>query len=152
MTTTYAAAKDEIYGALKTRWDALTLAVVGYVPEMRWHGSELPDKPDMSKYWARASIQTVIARQSGLARNVGQAQRSRYTNSGLVFVQIFAPRSDARGVELGEALAVIARDTYRGHTVRGEVSYYRARFEELPPEELAYRFNVVAEYEFDELG
>lgn len=151
MTTTYAEAKDAMFGLFASAWTAAT-AVVGYAPEVRWQGVEESAAPDMSKYWARVSKQTVVERQASLSNDVGIPGKKRYTTSGLIFAQVFAPRGDSRAQERGEALAVIARNAFRGHTAGDAVWFRNARINELPPEELALRFNVVAEYEYDELG
>jgi len=146
---TYEEAIDEIFGIFNAAWLDNSAAVVGYVPEVRWPGVEEPEKPDLSKFWARVSQQTVIEGQSSL-RNGDAGQR--YTTDGLVFVQIFCPKSDSLGMTNGRKLAIIARNSFRGNATSGQVWFRNARINELPPEENWYRFNVVAEYEYDENG
>lgn len=152
MTTTYADAIDAMFAKFRTAWIAATAAIVAYVPEVRWPGVENPALPSTDVYWARVSQQTVIERQTTLSNDVGEPGKKRYTTSGLIFVQIFCPKSDSRAMERGRALAVVARNAFRGHTASGVVWFRNAHVNELPPEELALRFNVVAEYEYDELG
>ena len=84
--TTYTEAVDQIFGIFNSDWEAGSASIVGYVPEIRWPGVEEPTKPDLTKYWARVSQQTVDDTQTGL-RNGSCGQR--YTASGLVFIQIF---------------------------------------------------------------
>ena len=51
----------------------------------------------------------------------------------------------------GRDLAEIARNSFRGKCVEGIV-FRNARINDLPSEELFYRFNVIAEYQFSELS
>lgn len=146
---TYEEAIDEIFGIFNAAWFGDSAAVVGYVPEVRWPGVEEPEKPELSKFWARVSQQTVIEGQSSLRNGDGG---QRYTTDGLVFVQIFCPKSDSLGMTNGRKLAIIARNAFRGNATSGQVWFRNARINELPPEENWYRFNVVAEYEYDENG
>lgn len=148
MTTTFSGATDEICGAFWQTWNAAeTSSLVGYVPDVRWPLVEESAEPDSSKYWARLSIQTVFEEQTALAGNDG---KRRYTASGLVFVQIFCPKSISNSGEVGRKLAEIARNAYRGKTTPNKVWFRNVRINELSPENLFYRFNVVAEFEYDE--
>lgn len=150
MTTNYSGATDEICGAFWQAWNAAeTSSLVGYVPDVRWPLVEEPETPDASKYWARLSIQTVFEEQTALAGNDG---KRRYTASGLVFVQIFCPKSVSNSGEIGRKLAEIARNAYRGKDTPNKVWFRNVRINELSPENLFYRFNVVAEFEYDEIA
>lgn len=148
MTTTYPAALDEMFALFRDAWNTGATAIVGYVPEVRWPGVEEPDKPETKKYWARVSTQTVLERQATF-RN---GDDKRYTTDGLLFVQIFCPMSDARAMERGRNLAVLARNAFRGEETSSSVWFRNARINELSPDGKAYRFNVVTEYEYDELA
>lgn len=149
MATDYVTAIDEMFSLFYEAWLAQSSDVVGYVPEVRWPGVEEPQTPDFSKYWLRVSQQTVIEEQTALA---GSDSKRRYTASGLIFVQLFCPKSEADAMENGRKLAVVARNSFRGKTTSGKVWFRNARINELTPEESAYRFNVVAEYEYDEVS
>lgn len=146
--TTYVEAIDQMFSLFYDAWLSQTTSIVGYVPEVRWHGVEKPGTPDASKYWARVSQQTVTEEQTTIADSNG---KRRYTASGLLFVQIFCPKSEVTAMENGRNLAMIARNSIRGKTTSGKVWFRNARINELDPEESAYRFNVVAEYEYDEI-
>lgn len=147
MSTTYEEAVDEIFTLINTAWLANTAAIVGYVPEMRWPGVEEPDKPDYSKHFARSSQQTVTEEQSTLKDGEGS---QRYTASGLVFIQIFCPKSEGKTMANGRKLAIVGRDSLRGKKTTGGVWFRKVRIRELEPETKWYRFNVIAEYEYDE--
>lgn len=147
--TNYEDAIDEMFGIFKTAWEANSAAVASYIPEVRWPGVEEPTTPETSKFWVRVSQQTVDEEQSSL-RNGDFVQR--YTADGVIFVQLFCPKSDAQSMTNGRKLAIIARNAFRGNATSGKVWFRNARINELPPEEKFYRFNVVAEYEYDEQG
>lgn len=149
MTTNYVEAIDEMFALANNAFAANSSAVVGYVPDIRWPGVQEVGTPDASKFWARVSQQTVIEEQTTLADESG---KRRYTASGLIFVQLFCPKADVAAMDKGRKLAVIARNAFRGKTTSGKVWFRNARINELEPEESAYRFNVVAEYEYDEIG
>jgi hypothetical protein len=147
---TYEEAVDEIFSLFNEKWiDPVegSEPIIGYVPSVQWDGVEVSATLDYAKYWARVSQQTVIEAQTTL-RNGDCGQR--YTSEGLVFVQLFLPKSDAQAMEKGRKLAIVARDVYRGKSTSGKVWFRNARINELPPEEKWYRFNIIAEYEYDE--
>lgn len=153
MTATYNQARDQIFALFKAAWDAQTTALAGYVPEVRYQGLEVGEKPDGSKHWCRISTQSVTEEQATLSTCVEEPGKSRYESSGLVFVQIFSPKSEATGYEVGQQLAQVARNAFRGKkTTPGEVWFRNVRINNISPENLLYRFNVVAEYEYDEIG
>jgi hypothetical protein len=147
--TTYEEAVDQIFGIFKTAWDAGASAIVGYTPEVLYPGVEEPKTMPKDKYWSRISQQTADEPQTGM-RNGENGQR--YTTSGLVFVQIFCPKSESLGLTNGRLLANLARNSYRGNATDCKVWFRNARIVELDPEENWYRLNVVAEYEYDEIA
>lgn len=145
----YTQAIDEMFALFFEQWKANAPTVIGEVPEIRWPGVDEDKLPNMSKFWARISQQTVMEEQTSIAGNDG---KTRYTASGLIFVQLFCPKSDSRAMDRGRKLAIVARNAFRGKTTSGKVWFRRARIQELTPEDNAYRFNVVAEYEYDEIN
>lgn len=149
MTTNYTDAIDSMFSLFKTEWDVFSLSLLGYAPDIRWPGVEEPEKPDCGKYFSRISQQTVNESQSTLADD---SSIQRYTCDGLLFVQIFAPRSDSQSMENMRALAMSTKNVFRKHTDSGNIWFRNSRIEELPPEENFYNFNVVAEYQYDEKG
>jgi len=149
MTTDYISAVDQMFALFNAAFSASAPAIVGYMPDVRWQGIDEGTTPDASKFWCRVSQQTVIEEQSTIADENG---KRRYTADGLLFVQLFCPISDVEAMEKGRKLAVIARNAFRGKATSGKVWFRNVRINELPKEESAYRFNVVAEYEYDEIS
>lgn len=152
MPIDYVDAQDEMYALLLAAWNANTPAIVGYVPELRYQNVEIPTKPDSSKYWARLSIQTVTEGQTTLSSSVVSDGHSRYTTNGLIFVQIFAPLSDSLCGRNGQLISQVAKKAFRGHTTSGKVWFRNGRIQELPNDSQSVRFNVVTEYQYDELS
>lgn len=148
MTATYPQAIDEIYGLFRTAWNAGAPAIVGYTPEIRWPGVEEPTKPETKKFWARVSSQNVTERQITFRNGTSK----RYQTDGLIFVQIFAPMSNAQAMEKLRLLAVVARNAFRGKVTGSDVWFRNCRINELSPDGTSYRCNIVAEYQFDEIG
>jgi hypothetical protein len=147
MSLTYETAIDEIFARFNQVWETETPIVTGDAPEIRWQGIEEPKKPPFGKYWTRVSQETVFEEQITL-RDPTCGQRHRTT--GLLFIQIFCPRSDARAMENGRKLAVIARNAYRAYKTLGGAWFRNSRILELEAEPEWIRFNVVVEYEYDE--
>lgn len=152
MTLEYDAARDEMFALFNAAWQANSAAVVGYVPEVRWQGRETTEKPDRSKFWARVSLQSVGEGQATLSNCVIEPGKKKYESFGLIFVQLFGPKSRATAYDDLQKLAMLARDAYRGKTTPGNVWFRNVRINTLQPEELFYRLNVIGEYEFDEIG
>lgn len=152
MITSHNDARNQMNALFKTAWQANTIAVAGYVPDVQWEGVQPRDVPDASKHWARMSIQTVFEEQTTLSNCEGAPGKKRYTASGLIFVQLFCPKSIVDGYSVGGDLADVAKNAFRGKTTSGKIWFRNVRINPLDPEDLYYRFNVVAEFEYDELG
>ena len=71
-----------------------------------------------------------------------------------MFIQIFAPKSISNAMDKIEDLAILARDSFRSNiSPTGSNIWLRnSRIEELSPESKWLRFNVTANYTFDEVS
>lgn len=152
MTTDFPTAIEQIQALFKVAWDANAGAVFGYLPDVEWYGAESVGKADRSKVWVRFMTQAVVEEQATLSTCVDAPFSRRYEASGLVFVQLFLPKTVDNAVVKGRVLAKVARNAFRGKKTTGGVVFYNCRIRDIPPEDLFYRFNVVAEYDYDELG
>lgn len=148
MTTNYVEAIDEIFGTFNAAWQAGAAGIVGYVPEVRYVGVELPTSPASGKFWARLSSQGVKEPQATFNGVAVQ----RYTAYGLIFVQLFCPKSVSNSMQLGRKLAELTKNCYKGVSTQNCVWFRNGRIQELEPEDLFYRFNIVTEYEYDTLN
>lgn len=147
MSTTYENAVSEMFERFYSVWQAGTTAIVGYVPEVRWQGVENGQAPGYDKFWVRVSQQTVLEQQSTL-RNPTCGQRFR--TDGLLFIQLFCPKSDPSAMEFGRKLATLARNAFRGYTTASGVWFRNPRVSELESEERWVRLNVTVNYQYDE--
>lgn len=152
MTVGYDIAVEEMQTLFNTAWQANSGSVFGYIPAVEWYGREELGTADRAKVWARFSTDNVFEEQATLSTCTGAPFQRRYNGSGLIFVQLFLPKNVTNAVVLGRKLAKVARDAFRGKKTEGGVTFYNARINDVPPEELFYRFNVVIEYDYDELG
>lgn len=153
MTAELDVAVKEMQALFKAAWQANAGSIFGYVPEIEWYGKETASKVDRSKVWARFATENVFEQQATLSTCIDQPFSRRYNGSGLIFVQLFLPKTVANAVINGRKLAKVARNAFRGKKTESGVVFYNARINDnMPPEELFYRINVVAEYDYDELG
>ena len=151
MTLTFPLAVDEILSEFATAWPA-SAVIVGYQPEVAWPEIELPQKPNGDKFWARVSITPVDEPQTSLSCDVKENGNRRYTAAGLVFVQLFCPKVVDGAGDKGKKLAQFVKQIYRGKRTPGGIIFRNVRINKPPNEDTWYRFNVVAEYEYDEVG
>ena len=152
MTATYPQAEDEMFQLAQDAWDAGAPAIVGYTPELRFEGRESTLKPINDRYWARVSVSPVGEGQATLSDCVAVAGQKRYENVGNVFVQIFALMTDELGAEKARLLADLMKNAFRGKTTPSACWFKNCRFNKLANENKFFRYNVVAEYEFQEIG
>lgn len=153
MTTTYTDAIDEMFGKIRTAVNGPINTLLGYKAETRWPFVEEPKKPDNTKIWLRVSTQIVDEQQSTLSTCEGLPGQKKYETVGLLFVELYLPKSKGDSGVKGRQAATILRDLFRNAgSGQSGIRYYRARINDgIPPEELFYRLNVVTEYEYDEI-
>lgn len=151
--TTYVAATDALYGLVSNTWKTSVLPLLGADAELRFQGVEQHDRIPGDVFWARVSRQTIDASQSSLSACVTNIGKSRYTEYGLIFVQLFGPVADPESLYKLSRAAQILRNAFRAKEMSGQATIWfrRARINELPQEERFTRLNVVAEFEYDEI-
>lgn len=152
MATTLQVAVDEIYGRLKTVWDAQTPAILGASPAapvtLLYEDTEWKGRPDdaTADPWARASIRHASGQQATLADSTS---RRLFRNYGAVTVQCFAPMRDNRGAPVARQLAEVVKAAFEGART-SNVWFQSVRFNEIGREGLFFQLNVVANFEWDE--
>lgn len=152
MPATYQQAIDEMYTILDTSINASSTAIVGYIPTIYWPGDKPVDNVDGSKFWLRVAVQTLLNPQATFSNDVGAANQRRYTSKGILIFQVFCPQSVDSSYVLGQRLAILIRDSYRRVTTPGGVWFSNARIKEIPSEEIFYRFNVIVDFQFDDIS
>lgn len=150
--TTMTEARDDIYTAFKTVWDAQAgVANGGEVPEVRWDGVQktaTPEEPPADKPWARVKVMHMTGGQITL----GAVGNRRFLRAGTVFVQVFVPYTRGQGLSLGDQLVMIARAAFEGRarTAQG-VTFRNARSREVGPTRSWYQYNVMSDFEYEEI-
>jgi hypothetical protein len=146
-------ATNEINQMFLDFWNSETSLEVelGYMPSIRWYGNDEGYKPDASKFWIWHSTQSVFEEQATLNTCTGKPGEKRYNCAGLVIVQIFCPKSETNAKYKGAAIAQVCKNAYRGKHSPNKIWFRNVRILDISDETLYYRFNVIAEYEYDEL-
>lgn len=148
MISNYSNARDEMFAQLTGVLPALT-TLLGYAPNIVYQGVETAAKMPTDKLWMRISQQTVLESQAALA---GNDLKRRYNSSGLIFVQVFIPKTEVQNYAFGLAAANVIKLAYRGKQTSNCIWFNNVRIQELPAETAWFRINVVAEYQYDEIG
>lgn len=139
-------AKNEIFGAVATDWEATLTPIVGNNNELRYYGLKYANAVPTTKYWGRLSIQTVSEDQDTLRNGT-----RRYRAEGLVFVQLFAPINDSQVATKLDQIADGVRNLFRHCTAADNVQFSRARVvDNIDPEPAWLRANVVSEFEYNQ--
>lgn len=152
MTLTAPQAIDEMYAVVNNAVVNGAAAIVGTVPEIRWDGVEETSAPPMNEYWLRVSSEEIDAAQSTMNSGIAPGEKQLYTATGLLFVQLFCPKSSPQAKEFGEQLAELVRNAFRGVETPGGVWFRNPRATPIPSQGNALRFNVVVEYEYDSVA
>lgn len=150
MTSTFIESGDEIYARINTLWNDVAVGLFGYKPALYWPGKVEPDKVDGSKSWGRVTRRTVDETQSGFVA-CSFNSKVRYTNSGLIYIQLFGSLSETGSDRKAQQLAEALKNAFKRKCTGSKVIFRNSRIEPLDPEELFFRYNVVFEYEYDEL-
>lgn len=149
----YPNAVNELRSLFNTNFQTLPLTVLSYVPDIYWEGDEPVSPIDNSKFWVRFSERNSSNNQSSL-RNDGLTKR--YRNRGFVFVQVFCPKIveglNKSSFSIGLEIANFVKKIFQGHSTSDNIWFRETRVQTLDPENLWYRFNVIAEYQHDEEG
>ena len=149
MTTTYSGAIEEMFTSFNTLWASKSNAILGYVPVIYWPGIDDGSTADCSKFYVRLNVQTAVTKQATLSESVVINGSQRFTSYGVFVAEIYSPKrkdSISKGRELCEAVLSIFRSSTNNVVMRN------ARIREMPSENGAVRFNVVTEFEFDEIA
>lgn len=150
MTTNYVDARNQLNKLVNDAWKAGAAAIVGYVPELYWQGKTEPDTMPKDKISARVTVMPVDSAQTAMGMGSLQS-KLRYTEIGIVTVQIFAPSNKGNAFENCGKLAAMIRNAFRGAETPGCVWFRNARLNPLSPDNGFERFNVVTDFQYDEI-
>lgn len=117
------------------------LAIVGYVPELRYVDIAYKAEPSKDKVWCRISIAQAGEKKRTLSRP------SRVTQHGMVDVQLFVPVSFAKAAETGRQASELLRTAFTQGTP--SVDFFGAVIRDMPPESQWFYKRVSATYNYD---
>lgn len=157
MSTDIVSATDSILAAFKVAWDAGSPAFNGgVIPTIVYEMLEPDLKPhprDESLAWVRVVIRHLSSMKVTLTSATGSA---RYRREGIVWLQIFVPRTSALDYTNTQRLAIVAQKAYEGKRAglgggsAGDVQFYDVAIMERPMEAGFVRYDVKTKFCYDE--
>lgn len=151
MTVSPQTARKQIFQRILDCWSANAGDILSPIPELRFQGLELSGIPGATSFWARASTQLVTTRQAAHAMpEAPDGSNVVYETHGLVFLQIFAPMKNPEAWAKGELLAQVGQRMFMASETSSAVWFRNPRMVELQNDGTWYRWNVIAEYQFNQ--
>jgi hypothetical protein len=141
MSLTITQARDEMSTLFNDAWEASAYAAF---PVM-WDDVGEPVGAARSP-WARFSVRHADGGQATLA-SIGGVRRWR--REGTIFVQLFAPANE--GLSRLDEMAIVAMRAFEGKTTAGGVWFRDVRLREVGVDGNWQQFNVLADFEYDEI-
>lgn len=154
MTATPQQARKEIFALIAAEWAAKAPAIVAplAVPEVRWQGVEKAALPGATKFWARAGTQLATTRQNAHIMPDGPGGSPvQFGTAGIVTIQIFAPMKEPASYAKGELLAELGQCMFMATETASGVWFRNPRINELPSDGTWYRWNVIADFQFNQV-
>lgn len=127
-------ARDEMLAVFKAAWDS-----TGYAAAY----PDVPAEPPAAAPWARPTVQHATGGQATLS---GANGARRWTNRGILTVQVFAPAGD--GMKTAYDLAQRVLVAFR--QARGVVWYRNHRLREAGTSGAFSQVNVLVDFTYDE--
>lgn len=140
----YAEAKKVMYGIV---------GEISFAPktvEVRYPGKEVPTSPQ--GYWIRPTTIMADEVQATLSDDVGAPGQKRYNSAGILIVQMFAPKTELNSDWWLLDAATKVQKTLRQASGKHCVNFRNVRIADVTPEDQFYRYNVIAEFEFDQIS
>lgn len=150
MACNFFTARSEMYALVKAAWQGAS-AIVGEVPDIRYHGVPKPQPPDPDKHWARVAAVNTLTPQTAFVGTDPGPGRKQHTTYGVLTVTVYAPMSQMQGYAQGLQLGEMVQGALRNVETPSSVWFRNATLKELASDSKSYRFQVVVEYEFDTL-
>lgn len=148
----YQTSTDEMLTLVTAAVAAGAVAIVGYVPEVRFQGVEAnPSQPPNNRYWFRMSRQTVREGQATLGAAEVSGGRL-YETDGILFLQCFGPLNNADVWFKLQQLAELVKDAVRGKKTASGVWFRNERINEIGSDGRFQQINVIAEFQYREIG
>ena len=121
------------------------------IHETRWPGVSEKQPPPENVYWIRVSEQVVISGQASLSSSVGKPGSKRYQTTGLLFIQIFAPKSDPAAVPKGRLIQTALVNAFRAPSGDSNLWFRNQMPKPMGYNPTSYQFNVAVTYQYSEI-
>lgn len=133
-------ARDEMCAVARTAWLAASQ------PSGTMLFPDVPGSkpPEQRVPWARVTVRHATGRQSSFGNATA---RRKFTQTGTLWVQVFAPVGD--GLVTAYALAQTVVNAYR--TAHGTVWYRNARMQEVGSSGAFEQINVLTDFTYDDV-
>ena len=129
-------ARDRILTPLKAVADAASLYAI-------YDDTDKTVPKDASLKWVRISVKHA----NGTRTSLGRAdKKSKHTQSGFIFVEIFTPRDD--GLQDSDVLSAAFADVFRNGT-DGDIWFKDVSEVEMGEDGSWFRSDVIADFEYD---
>lgn len=154
MSATPQQARKEVFALIAAAWADKAPAAVNaaQAPELRYQGAEQATLPGATNFWGRASTQLATTRQSAHIMSDGPGGSPvEFMTTGVVFVQIFAPMKGQGNYAKGELLAELCQCAFMAAETASGVWFRNPRINELPNDGTWYRWNVLADFQFNQV-
>ena len=145
--TTFAEARDEIYGLFQTALLASAWSSVRVIyPNVE--ADPLDSTPDITSQqpdpWIRASVTHYSGRQTTIG---GPLQR--FERRGAFRAEIYVARS--RGMSQADLIAKVVSDAFEGQNTSSGIWFRNVRMDEIGPDGIWFRVDVIADFRYDEI-
>ena len=145
--TTYAEARDEIYGLFKTALEASPWNTTRVIyPNVETDA--LDSTPDVATQdpddWIRASVTHYAGRQTTIGGPL-----KRFERLGAFRAEIYVARS--RGMTRADAIAKVVSDAFEGQNTSSGIWFRNVRMDEIGPDGIWFRVDVIADFRYDEI-
>jgi hypothetical protein len=143
-------ARDEMTKMFYDAWLAQAALAIEATdaPPVFWQGVEEKVPPAQDKPYARFAINHVLQNQSSLSNENGVR---KWQAGGQILIQTFGPMSGGNGLQIAEALAIVAKNAYQGKSSPGGIWFRNCRANEVGPTDGWYQFNMIADFTYEEL-
>lgn len=144
----YSTACDLMFSIALNAIEALTQATIA---ETRWPGVAEKTTPPENVYWIRVSEQVVLSSQSSLSVSVGAPGQRRYQTVGLLFLQLFCPKSDPAAVPNGRSMQQALVNAFRAPSGDANLWFRNQTPKPMMFNPTSYQFNVAVTYTYGEI-
>jgi hypothetical protein len=142
VTATRAEAVDQVFALVSTAWGST--GPIDWPDKVQAAGVVFP--PTAATPWLRARLQYLPAGQGSLA---GAGGARMWDRVGVLTIQVFSPRGS--GLPAGFTLAKILEDALEGAATPGQVWFRNVHTRHVGADGMFNQFNVIAEFEHNEV-